>query len=152
MRRYIDVLHRYLHLRDARPQQQQQQQLRPKHTVVRKKLPLSITTQRPPSPPVPAPLSPASCAVRRLSQMMMMKFSSQSQQRRQNRRQYRRQGGRKKRDSTATTGRSISENKLHVNYTTPSLPGSFTAVRNLKRYTDGESVNSVKRYLLAQDA
>jgi len=25
-------------------------------------------------------------------------------------------------------------------------------VRNLKRYTDGESVNSVKRYLLAQDA
>ena len=51
-----------------------------------------------------------------------------------------------------TTGRSTSENKLHVNYTTPSLPGSFTAVRNLKRYTDGESINSVKRYLLAQDA
>ena len=58
VRRYIDELHRYLHLRDARPQQQQHQQLRPKHTVVRKKLPLSITTQRPPSPPVPAPLSP----------------------------------------------------------------------------------------------
>jgi len=57
MRRYIDELHRYLHLRDARPQQQQQQ-IRPKHTVVRKKLPLSITTQRPPSPPVPAPPSP----------------------------------------------------------------------------------------------
>jgi len=60
VRRYIDELHRYLHLRDARPQQQQQQQqqLRPKHTVVRKKLPLSITTQRLPSPPVPSPLSP----------------------------------------------------------------------------------------------
>ena len=57
VRRYIDELHRYLHLRDARPQQQQQQ-LRPKHTVVRKKLPLSITTQRLPSPPVPSPLSP----------------------------------------------------------------------------------------------
>ena len=93
----------------------------------------------------------ASRAVRRLSQMMA-KFSSQSQQRRQNRRQYRQQGGRKKRDSTVTTGRSTSENKLHVNYTTHSLPGSFTAVWNLKRYTDGESVNSVKRYLLAQDA
>jgi len=53
VRRYIDELHRYLHLRDARPQQQQQ--LRP---TGRKKLPLSITTQRPPSPPVPAPLSP----------------------------------------------------------------------------------------------
>ena len=57
VRRYIDELHRYLHLRDAKPQQQQQQQLRPKQTVVRKKLPLSITAQRPPSPPVPAPLS-----------------------------------------------------------------------------------------------
>jgi len=52
--RYIDELHRYLHLRDARPQQQQQQ-LRP---TVRKKLPLSITTQRPPPQPVPAPSSP----------------------------------------------------------------------------------------------
>ena len=59
VRRYIDELHRYLHLRDARPQQQQQQQLRPKHsTVVRKKLPLNITTQRPPSLPVPSPPSP----------------------------------------------------------------------------------------------
>jgi len=103
----------------------------------------------------------ACCAVRRLSRMMtrMAKLSSQSQQqqqqqqqRRQNRCQYRRQKGRKKRDSTATTGRSTSENKLHFNYTTHSLPGSFTAVWNLKRYTDGESVNSVKRYLLAQDA
>ena len=52
--RYIDELHRYLHLRDARPQHQQQQ-LRP---TVRKKLPLSITTQRPPPQPVPAPSSP----------------------------------------------------------------------------------------------
>jgi len=56
VRRYIDELYRYLHLRDVRPQQQQQ--LRPKHIAVCKKLPLSITTHRPPPPPVPAPPSP----------------------------------------------------------------------------------------------
>ena len=67
---------------------------------------------------------------------------------------YGRKGGQK---STRVTSRVTSSsgrkrNKLHVNYTTPSLPGSFTAVRNLKRYTKGETFNAVKRYLAAQDA
>ena len=62
VRRYIDELHRYLHLRDARPQyqQHQQQQLR------RKKLPPSVTTERPPTfattataPPSPRRLRPS---------------------------------------------------------------------------------------------
>ena len=57
VRRYIDELHRYLHIREARPQYQQQQQQQPK---VRRKPPPSITTERPPtvtSPPPPS-LSP----------------------------------------------------------------------------------------------
>ena len=67
---------------------------------------------------------------------------------------YGRKGGQKSTRVTSrvTSSSSRKRNKLHVNYTTPSLPGSFTAVRNLKRYAKGETFNAVKRYLAAQDA
>ena len=64
VRRYIDELHRYLHLRDARPQYQQHQQQQQK--LRRKKLPPSVTTERPPTfattataPPSPRRLQPS---------------------------------------------------------------------------------------------
>ena len=41
--------------------------------------------------------------------------------------------------------------KLHTVFTTPSAPGSFSGVQNLKRYT-GESVRNVKKYLSGEDA
>ena len=57
---------------------------------------------------------------------------------------------RRGRKSTYRTG-PRTDNKLHVAYTTPSAPGSFSAVENLKRYGD-ESYGKVKRYLSNQDA
>jgi len=55
---------------------------------------------------------------------------------------------------TTTTGPSTvvaNDDGLHLAYTTPSLPGSFGAVQNLKRY-GGESYVDTVRYLSKQTA
>ena len=45
----------------------------------------------------------------------------------------------------------LNSDRLHVAYTTPAVPGSFTAVQNLKRYSD-VSYDRIKRYLSSRDA
>jgi len=72
----------------------------------------------------------------------------------QNRRQKERRTKRRGQKSTSQTGpcTSSSSSKLHLAYTTPNLPGSFSGVQNLKRYTKSETFNTVKRYLATQDA
>jgi len=61
------------------------------------------------------------------------------------------------RKSTTPTGRVTRKrenrnNLLHVNYTTPSLPGSFGAAQSLKRHTKSATLDDAKRYLVAWDA
>jgi len=56
--------------------------------------------------------------------------------------------------STTPTGR-VTENRnnlLNVNYTTPSLAGSFGAAQSLKRHTKRATLDDAKRYLVARDA
>jgi len=58
-----------------------------------------------------------------------------------------------KRQTTATGPSTVVANDagLHLAYTTPSLPGSFGALQNLKRYGCESYVDTV-RYLSKQDA
>ena len=42
-------------------------------------------------------------------------------------------------------------NLLNVNYTTPSLPGSFGAAQSLKRNTKGATLDDAERYLVERD-
>ena len=65
--------------------------------------------------------------------------------------QPRNHASRKYANSTCQTGPHTSNELLHTTYTTPSEPGSFSAVQNLKRYT-GKSYNKINRYLSDRDA
>ena len=58
---------------------------------------------------------------------------------------------RKYANSTGLTGPHTRDELIHAAYTTLSVPGSFSAAQNLKRYT-GDSYNKINRYLSSQDA
>ena len=132
VRRYVAELHRYLNISDSHTQQQQQQQ---QQTVKKsRKRPLNVNTDR-----------PILAVRRRLRQQRSKKFQGPKLSHTRN------HPSRKYANSTCQTGPHTSNELIHTTYTTPSEPGSFSAVQNLKRYT-GESYKNINRYLSDQDA
>ena len=152
VKRYVDELYKYLHLRDAR-------QFADQPPVKRRKKLIVVTSKRPPSKPTVAPpaLTPQASLRKLRYATDIDKGGDEDDEGKEEVFILPPLRDKKKRkvddaDWSVTRKRENRNNLLHVNYTTRSFPGSFGAAQSLKRHTKGATLDDAKRYLVARDA